>query len=509
VRYAVGVLALVATSLAAYLTWTTFGQKPVVGCSETNVIGCDEVLGSTWSKFLGMPTSAPGALCYAAIFVLSLLAGGRSETASRLIGTLLVMLSLLAAGAAAWFVGLQLLVVQKICLFCMAVHACGLTIAGLVVWSAIRSREGQLSASQSAVALAGALSSVPRRSTQLPNPFAGPSLSVASIGAVVGLILLVGGQVMFPPKTYDVSTVTLDDPIEISSTSNAPNGSGADLSPDAQPHVAHRFPADDPPTADENETNESSDAAANGAPVDAEDASLDDADVADVADVAEDSSPAADSTPADAPPAATRKVSFLGGKLTVDLYAEAVLGSRDAPYVILELLDYTCPHCRKMHENIKLAERRYGDQLAIVVMPVPLELECNRRLPKTDPMHRDACRLARLAISVAQVDPSVFADFQNFLMRDEDNPPQYGTAVVRAFRLVNRDKLRELTKSDEIENRIQKYINLYANLAARQKSSDKPFGLPVQIVGDKVFTGKFDSPEEMFEAWEAEIDLRP
>jgi uncharacterized membrane protein len=504
VRYTVAVLALVATCVAGYLTWTTLGKQAVVGCSDSSVVSCDEVLGSTWSKFLGMPTSAPGMLTYAAIFALSLAAGSRNETASRFVGTALVMLSLLAAGAALWFIGLQLFVVQKFCPYCMGVHACGLTIAGLVLWSAFGSRTGQLSASQSAVALAGSLPGAPRKTSGYANPFAGPMLSLASIGAVVGLVALVGGQVMFPPKTYDVSTVTLDDPISLSSNTN---GSSA-----AQTHVVHRLPtdeaADGSPAGDDVALEDASDETAASHPTD-------DSNNGAAADEADAASDTVDDPPATKPaavkdsPNAKREVTFLGGKLTVDMYSEAVIGSREAPYVVLELIDYTCPHCRQMHDNMKRAMRRYGDELAVVVMPVPLELECNRRLPKTDPMHRGSCRLARLAISVAQLRPSVFADFQNFLMRDEKNPPQYGTALIRGFSLVNRDKLRDVLNSKEIENRIQNYVNLYANLSARQKTKEKPFGLPVQIVGDKVLTGKFDTPEEMYDAWEEAIGIRP
>ena len=492
-RYSIAVLALIAACVAARLTWETFGQGTLIGCSETDLIGCDQVLGSGWSKFLGMPVALGGLVCYTAIFVLSLLAGSRSDGA-RWVNTALVMLAALAVGAGAWFTALQFLAIGKICPRCLWIHACGLVIGGFVLWSAFSRRPSPSNASASTAALAGTLRVPSTGTRRVSYTLAEPSLSVASIGAVAALLLLVAGQIMFRPKSYDISKVALDDPIEMTATANGRNRNAADTSPDAQSHVVRRMP-----TGDDNDADDSGDTSE----VDA------DTDAAATTGDAADESPAAESEPIDIPPVAKREVKFLDGMLTVDLSTEAILGSREAPYVILELMDYTCPHCREMHETLKLASRRYGNQLAIAVMPVPLELECNRRLPKTDPMHRDACRMARLAISLAKVDPSAFADFHNFLMQREDRPPPYGSAVVRAFRLVNRKQLSALTKSDEIEARIQDYIKLYATLASRQKSSDKPFGLPVQIVGDKVLSGKFDSPEEMFEAWEAELDIRP
>lgn len=494
VRYTISGLALVATALAAYLTWTTLGQDTVAGCGGAGQADCDAVLSTVWSKYLGLPVSALGMGCYLAIFVVSLFANGRGYESSRGLGTGLAMLSLAAAGAAIWFVMLQVFEVQKFCVYCLAIHSCGLAIAGLVLWSALTSRSGQIAASHSAIALAGALPIGMGSTSRLPSPAAGPSLRFASLGAVIGLVLLIGGQVLLPPKTYDVSSVALSDPISLTSTANS-NSDGAVLSTEAQSHVVNRVSSDDP-ARDEAPFDDAGDSAADDEPVDA----IDD-ETAGASD--------ADSTPVDGAPALKRELKFLDGTLKVDLYWEAILGSPEAEYVIVELLDYTCPHCREMHENIKLAANRYGDQLAIVVMPVPLELECNKQMPKTDPMHRGACRLSRLALSVAKADPSAFADFHNFLLANKDDVPSYSEAVVRAFRLVNRTKLRELTKSDEIESRIQNYIKLFAALSARKRTSDKPFGLPVQIVGNKVLTGKFETPEAMFEAWEEELGIQP
>ena len=51
--------------LTGYLTWTALGGEPVKGCSVGS--GCDIVLNSQWSKFLGLPTALWGFLTYAAL----------------------------------------------------------------------------------------------------------------------------------------------------------------------------------------------------------------------------------------------------------------------------------------------------------------------------------------------------------------------------------------------------------------------------------------------------------
>ena len=88
------------------------------------------------------------------------------------------------------------------------------------------------------------------------------------------------------------------------------------------------------------------------------------------------------------------------------------------------LMDYTCPHCRKMHAHLREAMDRYGDQLAVVILPMPLELDCNKLVPATDPSHRGACKIARTALAVAEVDPSKFLDFHNFLMAERGESPR-------------------------------------------------------------------------------------
>ncbi len=52
-------------------------------------------------------------------------------------------------------------------------------------------------------------------------------------------------------------------------------------------------------------------------------------------------------------PKLSREVSFLNGKMRLDMYQEAVIGSPTAKYVVVEIMDYTCPHCRKMHAHLR------------------------------------------------------------------------------------------------------------------------------------------------------------
>jgi uncharacterized membrane protein len=492
VRWIVVVLALVATLDAAYLTWTSLTHGVVAGCDGMGHGGCDDVLTSRWSRAAGMPVAIGGLVCYGTILVLALMSGTRVFNESRVLATVLATAALLAAVTGLWFTQLQFFVLGAFCYYCLGIHLCGMIVAGLVIWSALRNQPQGVAASRSFATMAAIPGA--RRPAAGPRPAERPALLAAAPIAGVLLALLVAGQVIFPSATLQITKPDLDATIDMTAASDSPSAESDELSPDAQEHVVNR------PT--EEEPAESSEAADSEPAKPAPDATADTGDAA-----TDDQAADADDAEADAPKL-SRTVKFLKDRFQLDTYKEAVLGSPDAKYVVVELMDYTCPHCRKMHEHLREAMFRYGDDLAIVILPMPLELECNKLVPATDPSHRGACKLARTALAVAEVEPSKFIDFHNFLLADEEEVPTPSKAVVRAFQLADSKELSKRGGSKEIEARIQKNIRLYQALSAQHRG-DKSFGLPVQIVGDTVLTGGDITSEEMFEAWEKAIDIKP
>ncbi|MEQ8837190.1 MAG: vitamin K epoxide reductase family protein, partial [Lacipirellulaceae bacterium] len=131
-------LALVATGVAGYLTWTTWNSTAVVGCTGDAGLDCDSVLSSQWAKWLGVPVSLFGCFTYLLIAMTSWPAAMRKP---RLAPTLLFALSLLAAGSGLWFIGLQVLVVKSFCVYCLAVHSCGLVIVVLTLLLVVGTQE--------------------------------------------------------------------------------------------------------------------------------------------------------------------------------------------------------------------------------------------------------------------------------------------------------------------------------------------------------------------------------
>ena len=438
--------------------------------------GCNDVLTSHWSRAAGLPVALGGFASYAAILGLSLAAGSTVFNSNRSLGTALATIAILAAASGLWFTLLQIFALHAFCYYCLGIHLCGVTIAALVLWSALKTSGRTTAASTSHASLA-AIPGLPgpRRSVGVRQA-EGPSLLAAGPIAGALLCLLILAQVLFPPQTFEVSQPVLAADIDFTKTSDTSAASTDPLSPDAQSHTVNRVTDSDPATDDETSKGL-------------------------------DGEPAETSAPVDEAPALTRAMTFLDGKVKINVYDEAVLGSPEAKYVVVELMDYTCPHCRKMHALMHEALERYGDQLAVVVMPVPLELECNKMVASTDPMHRGACKISRMALAVAKADPSKFVDFHEFLLADPDKAPTSAQAVMRAFRMTDRSKLSKYTRDKGVDARLQKYISLFSALSTEHQGKTS-FGLPVQIVGDTVLTGDMTS-KDMFAAWEKALGIKP
>ena len=86
-----------------------------------------------------------------------------------------------------------------------------------------------------------------------------------------------------------------------------------------------------------------------------------------------------------------------------------------------------------MYPTMEHALQRYGDQVALVTMMIPLESECNRLLTDPAANHQGACITAKLALGVAKLNPAGFASFHDFLMTGKDKPPAMGSIYSKAY----------------------------------------------------------------------------
>ncbi|HVT28429.1 MAG TPA: vitamin K epoxide reductase family protein [Lacipirellulaceae bacterium] len=512
VRWTLRVLAWLAFAVASYLAWHAVTQTSVAGCSIGSSIHCDVVLTSSWSRWLGIPVAILGLACYATLAALSVLLGLRSAPANRWIATIFTMLSIVAAGASLWFIALQMLSIQSFCLYCLIVDSSGIALGVIAAASAVRSALAQRAISPSSPAhpgLAALRTAMPagpgirQPITTVPAQSSSPWLIASVSGAVAMICLLIGGQLLFSAKMFDVQKVALNNAIKLD---NSKSQDGNSVSPSAKTHVA-MLPTEatngDRADASVHSPDSTPDATAKNTPTNdsgknvTKSGSAGDKNAADASN--EDSEPA--------PPTKHRLIKFLGGKLTLDTYEHPIIGSPEAPHIAIEMVSYSCPHCRKMYTTMQHALHRYGDQVALLILPEPLDSECNRLVTRLDASHQGDCMIAKLCVGIAKINPSAFATFHNFLMSTKDAPPTMDLVIPKAYVLAKRNQLRALMHGDKLTKQLDGYIDLYDQL---QKQSHNPkFGLPVQILGDYIMTGSVESEADVFKAWEEHLGVKP
>jgi uncharacterized membrane protein len=125
-------LTFAAMGISAYLAWNSFTGGRAVGCGPES--GCDKVLQSRWAWWFGAPVSLFALAVYSLILGASFrLGAGTPPEIQRKAWGWLVPCALVVAGAAIWFVGLQVFSVKAVCAYCMAAHASGFMAAALLL----------------------------------------------------------------------------------------------------------------------------------------------------------------------------------------------------------------------------------------------------------------------------------------------------------------------------------------------------------------------------------------
>ena len=164
----------VAFGLALVLLWKTIGRGALPGCGGGS--GCDAVTSSRWSRWWRLPVAALGAALYLAMVACALAArtsGPPAAASTSLLWTALLALAVLAIGASLWFVAVQALVIRAVCPYCLASTLAGL-LAGLAVI--------------------------------LHTPRSAVAWLVAAGAAAIAMVLLIGGQLLFPPTLYRIES---------------------------------------------------------------------------------------------------------------------------------------------------------------------------------------------------------------------------------------------------------------------------------------------------------------
>lgn len=321
--------------------------------------GCADVLTSRWATVFGVPVSAPALGVYLSVLGASCCVGRSwSAPARAMAWMLLVALATVLLGAAAWFLALQDLAVQALCRWCIADHALGVTIAGMILWQAWGTAAGA------------------------ERPLFGRRHLAAAMGAgLAAVLVLIAAQ-----------WTGLGNP----------------------PVVARRLPL---------------------------------------------------GGDAETGPGPNRRIVLLNTTLPLAAHQVPIIGSPDAPRLLVLLFDYCCAECRAMHRDLIHVVRRYDGQVSLILLPMPLDADCNPAVDQTDDAFRDACELARLALAVWRTAPAAFPQFDALLCQG-DRPPAADEARQIARQLIAPARLEAALADPWIGERIATDVGAFAESRA-------------------------------------------
>lgn len=406
-------LLLIAMAGAGYLAWVAIHHGPAAGCGPES--GCDKVLHSRWAYWFDLPVSVPAVLVYAALLAFTfLLQTSSTPDDQRGSWAAIVILSCVVAGAALWFVSLQVFVIHSFCKYCLTAHACGFAAAWLCLMNIPHATEPDTPMWATGSGKRG----VPRQAVWL----------LVLIG-LAGVAVLAGGQMLVQKQRNVVKVVN-----------HAPPSAGAGLAA-----LSSNLPAEIVP-----------------------------------------SSP-------NARLIAPRTLSLYRNEFVLKFSEVPVLGSPDAPHVIVCLLDYTCIHCRQLHGILAQVSQQFSNQLGIVCLPVSLLSDCNPYIQgRNARANPNACEFARLGLAVWRAKPEAHREFDDWMFNTEQ-PPPLELAREQAAQLVGADKLKSALADPWVAQQLQTDCKIHrANWLAVDNSA-----LPQVVMGDAVSSGPINSVEHL------------
>jgi hypothetical protein len=200
-------------------------------------------------------------------------------------------------------------------------------------------------------------------------------------------------------------------------------------------------------------------------------------------------------------PGPDRLISVLNGKLSLAPHELPILGSADAPKLLVVLFDYCCPHCRATHGYLLNGLTSHKNELAVLVLPTPLNTKCNPYWEETEPRFEHACELARLALAVWRADRAAFPAFDAWLFEPEQ-PRDPAEARRRAEQLVTAVALERALGDPWIDHQIEHNVTAYHNSGAER--------VPVILSpGMRSIVGRPESETQLFQLLDKELSLRP
>ena len=186
-------------------------------------------------------------------------------------------------------------------------------------------------------------------------------------------------------------------------------------------------------------------------------------------------------------PSTPKAEPFLVPRTTLSLDAARLplLGPANAPHRIGCLFDYTCHHCRQLHGFIRTAIDQFDGQLSCLMIPMPLDANCNAQIKRTGRDHVNACKYAKICLAVQQIAPAKYDAFDRWLFTNHKTTKPLAKVREHAASLVGAAALNKAVASATVQQQLQQNIRAYE---LNSKNGKKSL-MPQTIIKDQVIFG--------------------
>jgi hypothetical protein len=192
-----------------------------------------------------------------------------------------------------------------------------------------------------------------------------------------------------------------------------------------------------------------------------------------------------------------RHVGFDGGKIRFSLDDYPRLGSPSAKHVVVELFDYQCISCRVMSGYLKALVEAYPEQVAVLLVPVPMERSCNQWVAAAG-QYEGSCAISRLALAIWAAEPASFGDFHQAMMSD----PSEALARELALAFLDQEQVDAVGKDESIRRLLENNIRAWKRLSGTSSS------LPKLLISDRrILHGLPASRKAFLEIMKSELSL--
>ncbi|HMO14755.1 MAG TPA: vitamin K epoxide reductase family protein [Pirellulaceae bacterium] len=483
ITWLITLISLIALGIAGYLSYFGFTASAVAGCGGS-VFDCTHVLTSKWSKIFGIPVSAPAFAIYLCLLVSAwaprFVASERKRSFALFV---LLTCSFTAAAAGIWFICIQVFSVEHLCPYCLGAHSCGLALAGIMLWKQPLGAKSTM--------FAGSLALFSVAILAVTQTFVKPadSFDIEKWDDVNSK----------PEATFEApfdapADATFEAPFEAPSDSGDTTPEqdrlfeappfGADIDTQAQAMYridrieARRLSSSRGFKAGSNRQGNRSNSrgylmatlfsglksnsmlltSVDGNPL-RKTVTEAESQTAPSSEVQQDNSEQTDEAKSKQDEA-PRIVSLRGGSIQLNAAHWPMVGNPKARYILVEMFDYTCAHCRETHNAVKGAKDAMGEDLAVILLPVPMNSACNKYNAADHAVHAEACDLAKLAVAVWRIDPAKLSEFHNWMF-EGTRAPSKADAATKAQELVGKDKLDVELSKDIVNQYIERHSELY------------------------------------------------